>query len=344
MALLHRTGKSKEAIDAGYNLEDTGILEIEDYLDETLFGSNSSKSDLIIKGAKTQLIKTIEKELKSFNYELILLSKSKEELEADLEDFNKKKNANEKIFTAMNEDINLYKIDAKKYIDTLETFLSTELIDLQNIIKQRVFSDVKYSFEKTKKRPESSRIKTIVETAIKDGIIDIIRDYRYKFIKKSQSIGEICEQKYQDLGFVIGHKNDNFDARGFFQDDFKAGFLTSSNDVLISKIVNEVSKSKSNKLPELDRNIQIFIEEEFNPIEKNIKEKANSVSKILIENFFKEIAEPLKVFEHKLKKDEKSLQDRILTFEENEINKDEMTITIHKKIKKLESINKGLKS
>ena len=344
MALLHRIGKSKEAIDAGYNIEDTGILEIEEYLHETLFGSDSSKSDLIIKGAKTQLVKTIEKELKSFNYELILLSKSKEELQSDLEDFNKKKDTNKKIFIAMNEDINLYKKDASNYIDTLETFLTTELIDLQNVIKQRVFSDVKYSFEKTKKRPESSRIKTIVETAIKDGIIDIIRDYRYKFIKKSQSIGEICEQKYQDLGFVIGHKNDNFDARGFFQDDFKAGFLTSSNDVLISKIVNEVSKSKANKLPELDRNIEVFIKDEFNPIEKNIKEKANSVSAILVDNFFKEIAEPLKVFEHKLKKDEKSLQDRISTFEENEINKDEITISIHKKIKKLESINKGLKS
>lgn len=343
MALLHRTGKSSEAINAGYNLEDTGILEIEEYLDDTLFGTNSSKSDLIIKGAKTQLVKTIEKELKSFNYELILLSKSKEELEADLKDFNKKKDENEKIFLAMNEDINLHKRDSKNYIETLETFLSTELIDLQNIIKQRVFSDVKYSFEKTKKKPESSRIKVIVETAIKDGIIDVIRDYRYKFIKKSQSIGEICEQKYQDLGFVIGHKNDNFDARGFFQDDFKAGFLTSSNDVLISKILNEVQRSKANKLPELDRNIAVFIKDEFNPIEKNIKEKANSISAILIENFFKELSEPLKVFEHKLKKDEKSLQNRIATFEENEINKDKMTMNTHKKIKKLESINKGLK-
>ncbi len=87
-------------------------------------------------------------------------------------------------------------------------------------------------------------------------------------LKKSQSIGEICEQKYQDLGFVMGHKNDNFDARGFFQDDFKSGFLTSSNEVLISKIVNEVSKSKANKLSELDRNIIAFIKEEFEPIEK----------------------------------------------------------------------------
>lgn len=343
MALLHRTGKEKEALDAGFKIEDTGILDIEEYLEDTLFGSKSNKTDLIIKAVKTKLQKTIEKELKSYNYELVLLSKSKDELEADLEDFNRKKDANQKIFSALKEDINIYKKDAKDYIKTLETFLNTELLDLKGIIKQRVFNDVKYSFEKTKKRPESSRIKSIIETAIKDGIIDIIRDYRYKFIKKSQNIGEICEQKYQDLGFVMGHKNDNFDARGFFQDDFKAGFLTSSNEILISKILNEVGKSKANKLPELDRNIEGFIKEEFSSIEKNILQKANSVSEILIENFFEQIAEPLKVFEHKLKKDEKSLQHRIATFEENETNKDQLTLKIHKRIKKLETINKGLK-
>ncbi|WP_321470001.1 dynamin family protein [Halarcobacter sp.] len=344
MALYHRTGRSEDAINAGYKLEDTGILEIEEYLDETLFGVNSSKSELIIKGAQNQIQKTIIKELKSFNYELVLLSKTKDELLVDLENFTKKKETNKRIFASLNEDINLYKNDAKAYVDTLETFLSTELIDLQNIIKQRVFSDVKYSFEKTKKRPESSRIRTIIETAIKDGIIDIIRDYRYKFIKKSQSIGEICEQKYQDLGFVIGHKNDNFDARGFFQDDFKSGFLTSSNEVLINRIINEVSKTKESKLLEFDRTIENYIKEEFSYIEKTIKEKAKAVSKILIDNFFKEIAEPLKVFEHKLKKDEKILQDRIQNFEEKESNKETVTIEIHKKIKRLEVINKGLKS
>lgn len=344
MALLHRTSRSQEAIDAGYNLEDTGILEIEEYLHETLFGKSSSKSELIIKGAQTQLIKSIEKEIKSFHYEIILLSKSKEELELELEEFNSKKSANEKIFNAMQEDIALYKNDAKTYIDTLKTFLETELLDLQGIIKQRVFSDVNYSYEKTKKKPAGSRIKTIIETAIKDGIIDIIRDYRYKFIKKSQNIGEVSEQKYQEYGFTLGHKNDNFDAMGFFQDDFKSGFLTSSNEILISKIVNEVSKSSAKKLFEFARKIEVYIKEEFQPIEKNIKEKATKISENLIEEFFSQLNEPLTVFEQKLKQDEAILQNQINNFENNEKNKDELTLTIHKKIKKLEVMIKGFKS
>jgi ribosome biogenesis GTPase A len=343
MALLHRTGKEQEALDAGFTLEDTGILEIEEYLNETLFGSDSQKGELIIQSGKSQLLKTVEKENIALNYELQLLSKSKEELESELEDFKKKKEVNGKVFIAMSDDIVYYKNDAKNYIESLETFLKSELIDLQVVIKQRVISDVRYTFEKTKKRPLNSRIKVIVETAIKDGIIDVIRDYRYKFIKKSQTIGEQCEQKYHDFGFSIGHNNENFDARGFFQDDFKAGFLTSNNEVLINQIVKAVSISKANKLNELDREIEEYIKNEFTSIEEDIKVKANKISNILIESFFSTLNAPLKAVEQKMINDEKIIQNQLGSFENNNQNRASISIDIHKQIKKLEAIASDIK-
>jgi hypothetical protein len=243
----------------------------------------------------------------------------------------------------MNEDISYYKNDAKDYITSLETFVQSELLELQTVIKQRVVSDVRYSFEKIKKRPENSRIKVIVETAIKDGIIDVIRDYRYKFIKKSQTIGEQCEQKYHDMGFTIGHKNENFDARGFFQDDFKSGFLTSNNEVLISQVIDAVSKSKESKMNELDREIELLIKNQFTSIEADIKAKAKKVSSLLIESFFSTLNAPLKTFEQKLKNDEEMLQKQINSFEENDKNKAQLSIDIHKNIKKLENVAKTIK-
>ena len=343
MALLHRIGREQEAIDAGFSIEDTGILEIEKYLTETLFGSNSQKGEIVVQSSKNQLQKIIEKQNSFYNYELKLLSKSKDELEVELSEFNEKKVKNTRIFQKMSEDISYYKSDAKTYIDSLDTFLQSELFDLQNIIKQRVVSDVRYSFEKTKKRPENSRIRVIVETAIKDGIIDVIRDYRYKFIKKSQTIAEQCEQKYHDLGFAIGHKNENFDARGFFQDDFKSGFLTSNNEILISQVIDAVSKSKDSKLNELDRKIELLIKNEFASIEEDIKIKAKKVSNMLIETFIITLNAPLKTFEQKLKNDEETLQNQINSFEENDKNKAQLSIDIHKNIKKLENISKTIK-
>ena len=343
MALLHRTGREKEALEAGFTLEDTGILEIENYLMESLFGTNSQKGDLVIQSTKTQLNRLIEKQIVFNNYELTLLNKSKDELEQELNEFNRKKDSNKRILFSMSEDINYYKNDAKSYIDSLETFLQSELMELQNVIKQRVVNDTRYSLEKTKRKPENARVKVIVETAIKDGIIDVIRDYRYKFIKKSQTIGEQCEQKYHDLGFAIGHKNDNFDARGFFQDDFKSGFLTSNNEIMISQIINAVNGAKEGKLNELDRNIEEIVKAQFKGIEEDIKIKAKKVSSLLIENFFDTLNAPLRGFEQRLKNEEESLQNRIATFEENDKNKAELSINLHKNIKKLENIMLNIK-
>ncbi|WP_418184974.1 dynamin family protein [Aliarcobacter vitoriensis] len=342
MALLHRTGREKEALEAGFALEDTGILEIENYLMDTLFGNSSQKGELVIQSTKIQLNRLIDKQISLNNYELTLLSKSKDELEKELLDFNKKKDANKRVLSSMTEDINYYKNDAKSYINSLEAFLKSELSELQNIIKQRVVNDVRYSLEKTKKRPENSRVKVIVETAIKDGIIDVIRDYRYKFIKKSQTIGEQCEQKYHDLGFAIGHKNDNFDARGFFQDDFKSGFLTSNNEVLVSQVIQAVSNAKDGKMNELDRALTEIITNEFYAIEEDIKTKANKVSSILIDTFFTTLNAPLKAFEQRLNSEEQSLQ-QLSSFEENDKNRAQLSINIHKNIKRLENILLNIK-
>jgi len=339
MALLHRTGREQEALDAGFTIEDTGILEIEAYLNETLFGSNSQKGELVVQSSKKQLLRVVEKETTSLDFELKLLSKSKDELDQELEKFNKKKNVNDRILMAMSEDITFYKKDSQEYIESLETFLEAELIDLQNVIKQRVVSDVRYSFQKTKKRPENSRIKVIVETAIKDGIIDVIRDYRYKFIKKSQTIGEQCEQKYHDMGFTFGNKNESFDAIAFFQDDFKSGFLTSSNDVLISQIVSTVSQSKESKLENMSREIESFIKNEFKSIEDNIKEKAKKISIVLIDSFFTKLNEPLEGLTQKLKSEESILLEQINKFGASDENRAELSVNIHKKIKKMNAIS-----
>lgn len=343
MALMHRTGNEKEALTAGFTIEDTGILEVEKYLMETLFGNSSQKGELIVQSTKNQLQKIIEKQISFNNYELTLLSKSKDELKLELVEFNKKKATNLKAFQTLSEDIAYYKNDAESYIDSLGTFLESELIELQTVIRQRVINDVRYSFEKDKKRPQNQRIKVIVQTAIKDGIIDIIRDYRYKFIKKSQTIGEQCEQKYQGLGLALGHKNENFDARGFFQDDFKSGFLTSNDEVFVSQIIEAVSNSKDSKINELDKQIESLISMQFSPIENDIKIKAKKMSEMLIDSFFTTLNTPLKTFEQKLKNDEETLQKQLNSFEKNDKNRDKISIDILKNIKKLENISQMIK-
>jgi hypothetical protein len=81
----------------------------------------------------------------------------------------------------------------------------------------------------------------------------------------------------------------------------------------------------------------------INSIEEDIKVKAKKVSSLLIESFFTTLNAPLKTFEQKLKNDEEVLQNQINSFEENDKNRAQLSIDIHKNIKKLESISTTVK-
>ena len=100
-----------------------------------------------------------------------------------------------------------------------------------------------------------------------------------------------------------------------------------------------VSKSKDSKLNELDREIEQLVKNQFTSIEEDIKSKAKKVSSLLIESFFTTLNAPLKSFEQKLKNDEDTLQNQINSFEENDKNRAQLSIDIHKNIKNLENIS-----
>ena len=59
----------------------------------------------------------------------------------------------------------------------------------------------------------------------------------------------------------------------------------------------------------------------------------------MIESFFTTLNAPLKSFEQKLKNDEDTLQNQINSFEENDKNRAQLSIDIHKNIKNLENIS-----
>jgi hypothetical protein len=343
MALLHRTNKSSEAIEAGFTLEQTGILEIESYLNENLFGSSSIKSELIIKSSKAQLLRLSLKAKESLIYELKLSSKSKEELKVELKIFEQRKEKDKHTLSSITDDINYYKDDSKHYIESLENFLKNEFAELQIIIKQRVVSDVRYSLEKTKKKPNNTRIKIIVQTAIKDGIIDVIRDYKYKFTKKFQTISEQCELKYKKFGFSLSDNCDIYNTAELFKDDFKSGFLTSSNAILINKIIVIVEKSKSNDINALDKDLNEIIKEEFITIEENIKEKTKTISVHLLNAFFDILNLPIITVKQKITKDEALLSNQLASYEDDEEKRSMMAIQIHKKLKNLESVISNIK-
>ena len=80
MALFHKTGREKEALDKGYDLEKSGILKIEEYLQEVLFGGANEKAKLLLKSNEKTLLNVIENTQEMFEEEIKNLSLTSNEI------------------------------------------------------------------------------------------------------------------------------------------------------------------------------------------------------------------------------------------------------------------------
>jgi ribosome biogenesis GTPase A len=337
MALQHRTGKSKEAKMAGFSLEDTGILKIEAYLQETLFGKDSSKSELIIKSTSRQLKELINKARESLEYTLRLHSKSNEELEQELEDFKQQKVKHLKNLETMQHEIEAYKHEIGLFSGRLEKFLKNELIDMQNVIQERVLSEVRYTYEKSKKRVKSSEIALIIDVGIKDGMVDIMREYRYKLLKKFQTISEIFHKKCEILTHLVQADEYLTDTFEYSSKEFQAEFMTFSNESLIVKITDALNHQKPSRISAFKGEIEPFIKEAFITIEERILEKSKQLSSALVGDFVEQLFTPLKSYEENLKFQEDELL-KIISQEHTETQ----MINTYQKLEQLKQLEEQL--
>ncbi len=300
-ALNHRLGKG----DSSYPLEKTGILRVESYLEDILFGSTSQKVKLIIDANKKELIQIINNTKKALHEEKSLLGKSVTEIA------NEHKNYKEEIYNlkskieSLNEKINNEKDELINYFTTLENFAKNKFNSLQAVVKRRVLDDVSYEIRKSKKRPEAQRISYIIDTAIKDGLIDLLRDYRYQFIKKIENSFEKIALDFK--GFIKGSEHRS-DAKEFFKKYFTDSNLLNSNAVLIAK-VNSAIKSHSKKdIDGLSIILDEYFEGAFMELYNKFRLKIDSINQELVYQFEHECKAPIERVEFEMSTKEKILE------------------------------------
>ncbi len=339
MALLHRTGREEEALRDGFSLEDTGILQIEEYLKENLFGASSIKSELIIKSAQTQVLQTINKQKNALVYELQLSTKSKQELQKELDALEIKKEKDTQYIALIYEDILAYKQSLQRELQSSNNFLQVEFLELKTRIKQRVVSDVRYSLQQSNTSPKASRIEAIIQTAVKDGIIDIVRDYRYKLIKKIHAISEQYLLKYQDFASSFDEDIEVYDIDTLFLKEFKTGFLLSNNEYIVHPIVELLKDVKLKKIESFDASVDNSIQTTNKTLQENTQQRANNLASELIQFYFMQLALPIQTIQQKLLHEQESLK-RYLA-EDTSL---ESSLEIHAKIKKLDTLKNNIQS
>jgi len=335
MALFHKTGQGELALKEGYTLEQSGILQLENYLFETLYGDNAQKSELIVNATKKRIQKAISGQIKSLKYELHLLSKNEGELENELLSLTHTKNENQRLISQMRDEVNEYKEDTLLFIKGQENFLDAQMLRVKDRLKSRLMNDFSYAGEKNNKKEFVQGVSLALETAIKDGLIDVLRDYRYKFIQKSESIGEKIQSKYEEYELSMGESGEKPSVLDLVNEYFKGGVVHSSSSMLASRLKKVFTASSSKDLSSLESLLEKELREAFDVLLKSVKQKALSISEKLIEEFFENISIPLDQFEKILENEEQLLLASVNNYEKDEKKRAEYSIQVHKQLKVL---------
>ena len=250
MALLHRTHRAKEALSAGYDLQRSGILELESYLGEVLFGDGSRKARLIIDSTHIEILHVIEAQLLSYSDEYSLLGKDHDQIAHEYESYQEQILQTREEMARLQHQISHGRDDLHSYCDTLESVVATQMKSLQDRLKRRIYDDVSYELRKNNKKPTQSRIASMIQRAISDGFVDILRDYRYQFTKRVEETLERIDR--DSASFHIDTHDTIINAKEFFEQHFSTTSLNSSLKPMIDDINQIIASHSQKEMPELD--------------------------------------------------------------------------------------------
>jgi len=340
MALLHKTGKEKEAFEQGYSLQDSGILALETYLHENLYAQGNQKNELIIHSAKTRLLKLLQRKRANLEFELRLLSKNEGELAKELEVFNLQKQENQKLIRQMREEIEGYKQESLVFVTSLKKFLDAQIYEIRQQLSSRLLDDFAYALEKGAKKAFLQSLDVSVDRALKDALVELVREYRYKFVKHSEQVGAKIEAEYEKYEIRMRQTEEEVSAKEMVGRHFKGGVVHSSSAYLSARLTKLFSSFKDANEAALLEELDQALSESFGFLVEEIKDKSEVISQALIEEFFDNIAQPIKMFEDVLEAHEALLSESLVHYEKDETLRSETSMQIHYTLKSLSQIEK----
>lgn len=329
LALMHKLGQGEEALSLGYDLERTGLPLVEAYLEDVLFGSNSQKANLIIFSNRKEIESVISESMASFEQELHYLNISHEEIEQAYAKHQEDKKGMINFLEQIKTSVSQSKEEMEHYFVTLQKFASNQLDKLQHVVKRRITDDVSYEFSKNKRAPKEERIASMIETAIKDGLVDLIRDYRYEFQKKMQSSLEYMDAKYGE--FKSDTSSNHFDAKAFCEEHL-GSLLIFKNSTVVSVGANDaIKKYGKNDLNMLSTTLEALFGTEFSGIKEMLNDKLIKVNQELLGSFVSLCEAPAKTIEERFSAEEALIERAMRQMKDQTLNREARIAEIKEK-------------
>jgi predicted GTPase len=334
IALMCRTNRVKEAEEMGYSEEKSGIFAVENYLNNTLFGNGSEKANLLITSNAKILYLTAAESLNTYKKEGENLNKSSAKLRADLESLQSQNSKTEvKIENLL--------LAVKAALKELEEFTKMLLLEmdvcansLNAKIFSRVFDDVKYELEKNKKKPSNERISYIVQSSLKDGILDLVRDYRFNFSRQSILTQEKLLLQFSSLKLNL--TAETFDVKAFFASNTLG--VKQDFEELSARVLSVLKQCSKNTLDKFAENLKITLKDEFINIKKELNSLLLSLKDTLLSEFQTKNEEPLMLLQSFMKEEIANLNNQITLVELYAAKAKERKTLLRERCVKLENI------
>jgi len=331
LALMHKLGQEKEALALGYDMERTGLPLVEAYLEDVLFGSNSQKANLIISSNCKEIESIIIESMASFEQERHYLNISHEEIEQAYAKHQEEKTQMAHFLEQIKASVAQSKEEMEHYFGTLQKFANNQLDKLSYVVKRRISDDVSYEFSKNKKAPKEERIGSMIETAMKDGLVDLVRDYRYEFQKKMQSSLEYMDAQYGE--FKSDTSAHHFDARAFCEEHLGSLLIFKNSTIVISGANDAIRKYGKNDLNMLSTALDTILATEFLHVKEMLEEKLHKINHVLLSSFVSLCEAPARIIEERFSTEEALLEKAMRQMKDATLNREARSLEIEEKVR-----------
>jgi len=336
LALMHKTAQAKEAIKLGYSYEKTGLPHLETYLQKLLFGEESQKASLILSSTRKEM-HHIALTCKAVIEEKIRLSHlSKEEMQSLVEAHTQKQKEIALFLQSIHEALLTIRHEMELSFKTLGLFAEHKMDALEHLMFKRILDDVQYERSKHKRNPKEERIAYMVEMGFKEGLLDVVRDYRYEFQKKMEMLLEGLARKYEQFGAAT--LSATFDAKTFCESHFSSTLMFKNTSVVVSQINAAIRKFSANDANVLAQSIETLLHHEIEAIKEKLVSILNPLNETLLTHVLEVCHMPASEIEEQMQRMEAMLLESL-----NAINTDEKSIAetlerLHVRRTKLEEV------
>lgn len=184
-ALQHRIGEGEKALKKGYELKDTGILEIENYINTMLFGEKNERAQLAIKNAYNVIEDSIKLYAANLEEKYSNIGLKKAELDKKIQNLQEEKSYITRELNEIEREILREEKRIKRELEVLKSLFELKFDGLRKEITDEVSN---YIIEElfNGNKPDENKIKNDIENRVKEFVSELTNDYR----KKSQIILE----------------------------------------------------------------------------------------------------------------------------------------------------------